>query len=122
MPAPLMRLLVCIRHGNCAVAMVKQFRDQPQEHLVRELRCNVQVKLPIGGREGLLVCRPTFHCKENLFECGNVLRLHVLGGFCRNLSLNEASRPQNFQWSFVTRTVRLFGVVTTIPEAGRTST
>src|SRR5208337_3104708 len=88
-----------------SLALVKQSRDQPQENLVLELRRDVQVKLPIGGQAGWR-CRFTFHRKENLFECGNVLLLHAPGGFLRDCPLNEDSNLQDFERSLVTRTVR----------------
>ncbi len=63
------------------------------------------MKLPIGDHAGRFVCCLTCY-QEKLFECGNVLRLYVLGGFCRDRPLNEASGPKDFQRSLVTQTVR----------------
>jgi hypothetical protein len=68
-------------------ALVKQSHDQLQKYFVRKFRRDVLVKLPIAGQADRLVCRLTY-CKENLFECGNVLRLHVPGGFRCDLPFN----------------------------------
>src|SRR5580704_13059052 len=91
--------------GQRAVALVKQACHQPQDWLVVEACRDVAVKLPIGGHKGRLISSP-IHLKENLFECGNILRLHLNGGFFGDCSFKDASSSQNFQWSLFTRTVR----------------
>ena len=75
--------------ANCRAKGLSPWSNNPvtsrRSTLFCELRRDVSVKLPISGHAGQRRLLPSLHPKENLFEGGNVLLLHVSGDFRRNL-------------------------------------